>query len=89
MYNPDYIVSPGEVIREYMSHPKISKKELAEKLEIDYDEVVKLLDGNLQISPKIANGLMFLFGRPYAFWIKMDIQYQNDKKRLEDGKENR
>ena len=85
-YNPDYIVSPGEVIREYMEALKINGKKLAEKLGIEYDEVVKLLDGKLQITPEIASGLETLFGRPYTLWIKMDIQYQNDKKRLEDGK---
>lgn len=97
-YKPDYLVSPGEVVRDYLEefdggfNPQGIEPEIEyallyshtkDQLDLDDDTVKGLLIGTQPITPAIAARLEKL-GRPAHFWLNLERQYQEDRARLSE-----
>ncbi|MDD3927774.1 MAG: HigA family addiction module antitoxin [bacterium] len=74
--NPDYIVSPGETIRETMSHLGMSQAELAMRLGLTVQTVNRVFKGEQPITYETANRLEMVTGTPAAFWNNLEMQYR-------------
>ncbi|MBO7246650.1 MAG: helix-turn-helix domain-containing protein [Clostridia bacterium] len=71
-------VPPGETIVEIMDDRKISREELAEKIDISAAQLNLLLEGVVPVSPGIASKLEKLFGIPAYFWLNLEAIYRED-----------
>jgi len=74
--NPDYVVSPGETIRETMTHLGMSQAELALRLGLTVQTVNRVFKGEQPITYETANRLEMVTGTPAAFWNNLEMQYR-------------
>lgn len=81
---PDYAVSPGEVLKDYLDSCGMTQAELADRLGFTKKTVNEIIRGKARIMPETALKLERVFGRPAHFWNNLERQYQEDRVRLAD-----
>lgn len=88
-YAPDYIVPPGETLRETMESMSMTEKSLAQRLGLKTQSLHRIFTGTQPIRPDTAAKLEMIFGVPARFWNSLQAQYaeaiarQKEKARLE------
>jgi len=86
LYEPDYAVSPGEILDEYLESYEMTQDELAQQLEISQEVVRAMIEARLPIVPETAVKLQKIFQRPAHFWINLQNHYEQTLTRLEQRK---
>ena len=81
-YVPDYAVSPGEVLEDYLDSYGMTQAELADRLGSAKKTINEMIRGKAPILPDTALKLERVFGRPAHFWNSLEQQYQEDRARL-------
>ena len=81
---PDYSVSPGEVLEDYLESQGMTQIELADRLGFAKKTVNEIIKGKAPIMPETALKLERVFGRPAHFWNNLERRYQEDRARLKD-----
>jgi HTH-type transcriptional regulator / antitoxin HigA len=81
-YLPDYLVTPGEVISDYLDSYEMSHADLAVRSGLTTKTVDEILKGNMPITPETALKLEQILGRPAHFWNNLERRFQEDRKRL-------
>jgi len=79
---PNYAVSPGDILEEYLDSYGMSQKELSDRIDISYKHINEIVKGKAPITPDTALKLERVFNRPAHFWGNLEMQYQQDKARL-------
>lgn len=82
-YEPDYAVSPGEILDEYLESYEMTPDELAQQLELSQETVRAIIAAQTPIMPEIAVKLQKIFQRPAHFWINLQHNYDITLTRLE------
>lgn len=77
----DFIIHPGETIKEVLEDRKMNQEELAIRTGFSPKHVSEVVNGKKGISPSFAKGLEYVFGIPASFWINLQGIY--DKEMLE------
>lgn len=75
-YKPDYIVTPGEVIGEYLDCFGMTKEELAMRTGLDIKPIEEIIEGKLSITSEISTKLEKALGRPDHFWMNLELQFK-------------
>lgn len=88
LYEPDYAVSPGEILDEYLESYEMTQDELAQQLELSQETVRAIIEAQLPIVPEIAAKLQKIFQRPAHFWINLQNHYEQTLIRLGQRKSN-
>ena len=70
-------IHPGCYIKDYIDNGTATIDSLAEGLNISVDETKSLVNGRLDISEKIAEGLSALFGTSKSLWINLQTAYDS------------
>ena len=83
-YVPDYIVTPGEVLNEYLEHAGLTQASLAERTGLSKKTINEIVKAKSAITAETALKLERTLGRPAHFWSNLERQYQEDKTRLAD-----
>ena len=84
-YNPDYISPPGETINEILKFYEMDKKQFAEMMDLEDDEVEKLLKGDVEIDCDLATRLQVVVGVTVEFWLEREKQYREGLIRNKDN----
>ncbi len=84
MYNPDYVVLPGEILEEYMQLRRMSRSELAQRAGLTCESIDDIITGEAPLLPDIALKLERILGRPAHFWHGLQVQYCETLERLTD-----
>lgn len=84
-YNPDYIVTPGEVLKEYLDAFKLTPEEFALKAGMCVDCFIKVINAQAPITADLALQLHKIFRRPVHFWLNLEEHYQTDLKNVKPG----
>ncbi len=77
----DFIIHPGETIKEVLVERQMNQEELAIRTGFSPKHVSEVVNGIKGISPSFAKGLEYVFGIPASFWINLQGIY--DKEMLE------
>lgn len=94
-FAPDYIVPPGETLRETMDSMLITQESLAQRLGLTPQSLHRIFIGDQPIRPETAAKLEMIFGVPARFWNNLQTQYaealakREEKKRLEAEQQER
>lgn len=56
-FNPDWVISPGETLKEVMANNGLTVRAVARMTTIPSADVQAILDGELHITEKVANCL--------------------------------
>jgi addiction module HigA family antidote len=81
-YQPDYAVSPGEVLADYLETLEMSQAELADRTGLAKKTINEIIKGKAAISPETAMKFERTLGRPAHFWNNIEQQYREDLVRL-------
>ena len=79
---PDYAVSPGDHIEEWLDDQGINAAELARRLDVTPKHVSELLSGKAPLSATVALGLERVTGIPARIWNRFEAGYREDLARL-------
>lgn len=77
----DFIIHPGETIKEVLEERQMSQEELAIRTGFSPKHISEVVNGKKGISPSFAKSLEYVFGMPSSFWINLQGIY--DKEILE------
>jgi len=86
LYNPDYIVPPGEVLEDYLEAHSMSQAELADRLGVHKKTVNEIARAKAPITTEMTLKLEKVFQRPAYFWANLEAQYREGKARAEEAK---
>lgn len=82
---PDYVVSTGDFIAEWMENEGINAAELARRLGVTAKHVSELLSGKAPLSHRMALALERVTGIPSRIWNQHESGYRTDLARLEEA----
>lgn len=85
-YAPDYVVTPGEILEEYLEAYSMSQTELADRTGLTKKTINEIIRGKSPITPETALKLERSLGRPAHFWNNLERQFQEDRSRLAEKK---
>lgn len=77
----DFIIHPGETIKEILGEKQMNQEELAIRTGFSPKHVSEVVNGKKGISPSFAKSLEYVFRIPASFWINLQGIY--DKELLE------
>lgn len=81
-YIPDFLVTPGEVLDEYLESLGMTQAELATRTGLAKKTINEIIKGKSPISPETSLKLERTLGRPAHFWNNLERQYQENQARL-------
>ena len=83
-YQPDYVVTPGEVLAYEIELRKMSKAELAKRTGLTEKRVNSIVkcEGKSAITPDTAIKLERALGMPVDYWLNLEAHYQETQARL-------
>jgi len=79
---PNYVVSPGDHIREWLYDNSLNAAELARRLNVTPKHISEVLAGKAPLSATIAIGLERVTGIPARIWNQFEAGYREDIARL-------
>lgn len=83
-YLPDYLVAPGEVLVDYLESLGMSQVDLALRTGLAKKTINEIVKGKAPITPDTALKFERVLGRPAHFWSRLEVQYQENKARIEE-----
>ncbi len=83
-YYPDYLVTPGEVLEDYLDSIGLTQAALAERTGLSKKTINEIVKAKSAITAETALKFERTLGRPAHFWGNLERQYQEDKTRLAD-----
>ena len=80
-----YIATPpGATIKEQLEDRGMSQKEFAFRMGMSEKHISNLINGNVQLTPDVANRLEMVLGLPAKFWINLEGIYRDKLAKVED-----
>lgn len=84
-YQPDYAVSPGEVLDDVLESMGMSRLELAKQSGMTIDEVAALMDGSSIVTAETARQLERALGMPAQLWLNLESLFQERSANVKTG----
>lgn len=83
-YQPDYAVTPGEVLEYELELRQMSKAELAKRTGLTEKHINSIVKakGKSAITPETAIKLERALGMPVEYWLNLEAHYQETQARL-------
>ncbi|WLI87790.1 helix-turn-helix domain-containing protein [Massilia sp. R2A-15] len=84
-FQPDYAVTPGEVLEVVIESREMSQQELAKQSGMSINEVAAIIDGRSTVTAEIARQLELALGMPAQLWINLESLFQERSARVKMG----
>lgn len=75
-FRPDYVIAPGETLRERLAEMNLSQAELAARAGMSTKHVNQIIQGNAPITLDTAVVLERVTGMPASFWNRREADYR-------------
>ena len=85
-FQPDYAVSPGEVLAAELELREMTQQELAKRTGLTPKHIVSIVKAKSAITPETAIKLERALGMPVQYWLNLESQYQEVLARVEEEK---
>jgi HTH-type transcriptional regulator/antitoxin HigA len=76
-FDPDWVISPGETLREWIDENGLSVKSTATICRLRPIEIEGVLRGSRKITPRIANGLHAGTQISARLWLNLERAYRD------------
>jgi addiction module HigA family antidote len=83
-FDPDYIVTPGMVLEDYLEGLSMTQIQLSLRTGLTEKTISEIIKGKAPITHLTAHKFETALGRPAHFWNKLESDYQEDKIRFEE-----
>lgn len=84
LFEPDYAVPPGETLHEVMESFEMSQRELAKRLELTEQTLIRIFKGEQPISYATASRLELVTRVPARFWNNLEAEYREQLAKIEE-----
>ncbi|MBR1883594.1 MAG: HigA family addiction module antidote protein [Clostridia bacterium] len=74
----EYIIHPGETVKEVLEEKQMKQEELAIRTGFSPKHISEVINGKKGISPTFAKSLEYVFGIPTSFWINLQGIYDEE-----------
>lgn len=74
----DFIIHPGETIKEFLEARNMTQEELAIRTGFSAKHISEVVNGKKDISPAFAKSLEYVFGTPMSFWVNLQGIYDRE-----------
>ena len=74
---------PGATIKEQLENRGMSQKEFASRVGMSEKQVSHLVNGEVQLTPDVANRLEMVLGLPANFWNNLEAIYREKLAKVE------
>jgi len=74
----EFIIHPGDTIKELLEENNMSQEELAERTSFSPKYVSEVVNGKKSISDSFAKGLEYVFGINARFWLNLQSIYDKE-----------
>lgn len=79
-----YIATPpGATIKEQLENRGMSQKEFAKRMNMSEKHISHLINGDVQLTPDVANRLEMVLGLPAKFWNNLESIYRDKLAKIE------
>ncbi len=85
-FTPDYIIPPGDTLKETLEAKGMSQTDLAIRTELADKTVSQIINGLSSISYEVAEKLEMATNVPSSFWNRLELNYQEALTKLEEKK---
>ncbi len=75
-FKPDYLVLPGESIREAIEYLGLSQKDFAQRMGLTEQSLSRIIKGEQPITYETALKLELVTGTSCEFWVNLEANYQ-------------
>lgn len=83
-FHPDYLVTSGEILEEYLEALGMSQAELARRTGLAAKTINEIIKAKAPISHPTAIKLQRVLNRPAHFWMSLESNYQENIARLHE-----
>jgi addiction module HigA family antidote len=83
-FEPDYAVAPGETLLEVMSSLEMTQKDLARRLDLTEQTLIRIFKGEQPITYATANRLELVTRVPARFWNNLEALYREQLAKLDE-----
>ena len=83
----DFIIHPGETIKEILEERQMNQEELAIRTGFSPKHISEVINGKKGISTSLARSLEYVFGIPTSFWINLQGIYEKEMLEYKEQKE--
>lgn len=83
-FQPNICIPPNHTIFEAMGRENLNDFLLAKKMDESENNIELLLSGYIPINKKLAKKLSHVLGGTPEFWMNLEKQYQETRKRLSE-----
>jgi plasmid maintenance system antidote protein VapI len=85
-YGPDWASPPGVALEEWRARQRVSRRTLAELLELSEAELSELLTGRRELTLTLVLKLQDVTGIPRRMWATMEALYRAEQARSQQLK---
>ena len=85
-YIPDTLVTPGDVVEDYLESYAMTQFELANRTGLSKKAINEIIKGKAPITSTTALKFERTLGRPAHFWNNLERQYQENLERITERK---
>ncbi|MBF0464348.1 MAG: HigA family addiction module antidote protein [Nitrospirae bacterium] len=75
-YNPDYAVSPGEILEEHLAVKKMKKSDFAKQCNLNPMTISRIISGKCKITPEMADKFERILEVPASVWNNLESSYR-------------
>lgn len=79
-YDPDYAVSPGEILVDALEQRGISQESFAQTIGVSANTMSRLVKGELAMSSDMAGRIECALGVPASLWLNAETNYSRFNK---------
>ena len=69
-------IPPGTTIKEYLDGFGMTQKEFSFRMDMSEKHISKLINGEVQLTPDVAERLELVLGVPAKFWNNLEALYR-------------
>lgn len=77
-YDPDVLITPGEVLEDYLGALKMTQVDLSLRSGLTQKTISLIIKGKAPITAETALKFEKVLGRPMHFWMKLESDYKED-----------
>lgn len=77
-YCPDFLIHPGETLKEILEQRDMTQKELAIRTGYTEKHISTIIKGKKNISSQFAKSLEYVFGIEASFWCNLQSEYEQE-----------
>ncbi len=83
-FEPDFAIAPGETITEVCESMNMTKKDLANRLELTEQTINRIMNGTQPVTYTTANKLELVTGITAKFWNNLEANYREQLAKMQE-----